>query len=282
MIKNLVSIIIPTFNEVKNIERCITSVSKQSYKSCEVVLVDDASSDQTVSKANNISRKLQVKLRIKSFNVHQERGVVRNVGAKLAKGEYLFFIDADMELSSEVLKECVNQMKVSRDVKAIIVREESKGTGYWAQCRILEKKCYFGDDDIEAARFFDTQIFWKVGGWDQKMISGEDWDLTRRVREKFSVGRVNTPIYHNEGRVNPYISSKKKYYYMLNSKPYLTKNPLKLSRLLKFGIRPAYIRNWRLFLGDPIHGFGLLILKSMEFTAGFIGLLSLRINRKLT
>lgn len=278
MTNNLVSIIIPTFNEEKNIERCLASISKESYKNFEVILVDDNSSDNTVLNAKSISRKLQIGVRVKSFNVHQERGVVRNVGARLAKGDYLFFIDADMELGKNVLRDSSKLINDSKGLGGLIIREESIGEGFWTQCRILEKKCYEGDDSIEAARFFDKKAFWSVGGWDQEMISGEDWDLTRKIREKYRIGRINSSIYHNEGKINPLKTAKKKYYYTLKAIPYLKKNPPTFKTLISFGIRPAYLRNWRLIISDPVHGIGMFILKGVEFSAGIFAFLRLKFS----
>ena len=254
------------------------SISKQTYKNIETIIIDDNSSDHTADIALKVSKKFLVTCRTKRFSVHQERGIIRNIGAKLSKGKYLFFLDGDMELSPKVMKDSVNLIKTNSDIKAIIIREESMGIGYWAQCRILEKKCYFGDNDIEAARFFDKVVFWKVGGWDQNMISGEDWDLTRRVREKYEVGRINSPIYHHEGKLNLIKTAKKKYYYTVMAKPYLKKNPMTFQKIFHFGVRPAFFRNWRLLIADPIHAFGLFILKVVEFSAGIFGLIRLKIS----
>lgn len=272
--KGLVSIIIPAFNEEKNIAICLESLKKQSYKLIEIILVDDISKDNTTDVAKKISLSLKLNLKIISPKIHSERGVVRNLGAKEARGEYLLFIDADMKLSENVVEDCVNLLKKDSEIKAAIIPEQSFGKGFWSRCRALEKKCYIGDPNIEAARFFEKQAFWDVGGWDSKMISGEDWDLTRRVRAKFLVGRVESYIFHNEGRLTLWKVTRKKFYYASRSKNFLKRYPLKWDGILFFVFRPAYLRNWRLIVSDPLHGIGMFILKFIEVVAGALGFLA--------
>lgn len=268
-----ISIIIPAYNEEKNIANCLRAIANQTYKSIEIILVDDKSEDNTYSIATKYAEKLRIEVKILKLDKHKERGRARNLGAKRAKGHYLLFVDADMLLEKNVLKMCVNQIEKEKDMAAIIIPEKSFGTSFWAKCKALEKRCYLGDDSIEAARFFKKNIFWKVGGWDEEMVSGEDWDLTRRIRSKFKVGRVEAFILHNEGKLTLIKTFKKKFYYALKSGIYLKKYPLKFTDLIFFILRPAYFRNWRLFLSTPLYGIGIFVLKFIEIIAGGLGFL---------
>src|SRR3989344_5031703 len=222
-----ISVVIPVFNEVNKIESCLKSLSNQSYKNIEVILIDDCSNDQTVSVAEKTGVSLGLNLKIIQLGKHQERGTARNIGAKKSTGDYLLFIDADMKLDKNVIDECRGFIKKS-DIKALIIPEESIGEGFWAKCRQLEKKCYLGDDRIEAARFFEKKAFWNVGGWDEKMVSGEDWALTRRIRSKYRIGRIESSIYHNEYKLTLWRAIKKKFYYASVSGIYLENNPLSI------------------------------------------------------
>lgn len=268
-----VSVIIATFNEEKNIDKCLKSLMDQSYKRIEIILVDDCSQDKTVNIAEKLNKQNKLNMRILALNKHNERGVIRNLGAKVSKGQYLFFLDADMALSPDVISECVSTIKSLPDsFKALIIPEESIGEGFWTKCRILEKRCYVGDNYIEAARFFHKGSFWKVNGWDKTMISGEDWDLTRRIKKHYKVGRISSLIYHNEHKLSLLNAARKKFYYASKSLSYLKKNPANIRNIILFIIRPAYLRNWKLLFSDPLHSLGMLILKSTEFIAGLAGL----------
>ncbi len=91
---DLVSIITPTFNSSKFITVTINSVLKQTYKNWELILIDDASTDNT----SEIISKCTIKdSRIKIIQLKQNGGAAeaRNYGIKHAKGKYLAFLDSD-------------------------------------------------------------------------------------------------------------------------------------------------------------------------------------------
>lgn len=273
--KILVSVIIPVYNEEKNIARCLQSLEAQAL---EIILVNDASFDQTVNVAKKIAGKFKLKLKILSLLKHQERAICRNMGAREAKSQYLLFVDADMELDKNVIPECLEKIRDKElGFKAIIIPEESIGEGFWSECRSLEKRCYIDDDRIEAARFFDKEAFWEVGGWDQSMISGEDWDLTRKIKIKNKVGRIKSRIYHHEGRVSLIKTALKKYYYGTYSLPYWRKNLTNPKDVISFVVRPIYLKKWRLLLSDPLHALGMFFLKTVEFSAGVLGVMRAKI-----
>lgn len=268
---SLVSVIIPTYNEEKNIGSCLESVAAQSYKKIEVILIDDFSHDNTVFVAEEVAKKNKLDLKKIRNKTHQERGVSRNLGTKVAKGDFILFVDADMQLEEHVVRDCMEQIEKNPNTKAVIIPEQSFGEGFWAKCRKLEKKCYLEDERIEAARFFEKKAFWLVGGWDEKMVSGEDWDLTRRIRNKYSVARIQSFIDHNENNLSLWKVMKKKYYYASVSGVYIEKTPLNILSIIFFIFRPAYLRNWKLILSDPVTGAGMFLLKAAELLAGGAG-----------
>ncbi|PIN93077.1 hypothetical protein COU54_04540 [Candidatus Pacearchaeota archaeon CG10_big_fil_rev_8_21_14_0_10_31_24] len=88
----LISIIIPTYNEEKDIEECIKSIEKQTYKKIETIVVDDGSTDKTLEILKKYKKVIVFKQN------HQGPGIARNLGAKKSNGEILVLIDADMVL----------------------------------------------------------------------------------------------------------------------------------------------------------------------------------------
>lgn len=88
-----ISIIIPVFNVENYIERCLNSLINQTLKEIEIICINDGSTDNSL----NILHKYQKKdCRITIIN-HKNRGIgyVRNEGVKIAKGEFLGFVDPD-------------------------------------------------------------------------------------------------------------------------------------------------------------------------------------------
>jgi len=104
MKSKLISIIIPTLNEEKYIQECLKSIKNQDYSNFEVIVVDSYSDDKTLEIVKNFDVKI---VRTKKKGI----GHARNVGAKIAKGEYLCFIDADTSMKKNYLTLVLNSLK---------------------------------------------------------------------------------------------------------------------------------------------------------------------------
>jgi GT2 family glycosyltransferase len=179
-----------------------------------------------------------------------------------------------MELEPEVIAACVAAAQNQPETVGIIIPEESFGQGFWAQCKRLERSFYVGVDWIEAARFFDRATYMTVGGYDEHMVSGEDWDLSRRVGEQGQLTRITPFIHHNEGRLKLWRTLKKKVYYARQARYYLAKNPS--GSQLTSQVGP--LQRYKLFFGQPkklfaapVTAVGMLFMKTCEFGFGAVG-----------
>lgn len=88
-----ITIIIPTYNMEKYIEKCMDSIIKQSLKEIEIICIDDGSTDKT----EKIIRKFQKDYAniLYKKQINQGAGIARNLGIMCAKGKYIAFMDAD-------------------------------------------------------------------------------------------------------------------------------------------------------------------------------------------
>ena len=262
----LVSVIVPTRNSAVTLEACLKSIKEQTYHPIEVIVVDNHSSDATREIARQFTDKVFVK--------GPERSAQRNYGAGRASGRYLLMVDSDMELDRKVVQACSDEVLCDPAVKGVIIPEESFGVGLWAECKQLERSFYVGVPWIEAARFFRKVAYEAVGGYDETLVSGEDWDLSRRIEEIGSVARVCEIIRHNEGHASLWKTLKKRYYYAHHAKAYLIRNP-ETSKLLS---RVGPIERYKLFLSAPSRlfarpflGAAMLVMKTAEFASGGLG-----------
>ena len=98
----LFSVVVPTFNRQDHIGSCLASVEAQEFGNLEVVVVDDASVDDTVAVAESSSRGLDVRVLVNEVN--RERAYSRNRGAAEARGRYLVFLDSDDVLQPGALR----------------------------------------------------------------------------------------------------------------------------------------------------------------------------------
>lgn len=94
----LVSVIITTRNEEKNIERCLKSIKAQSYplEEIEIIVVDNNSVDKT--------KDIAYKCTAKVYDFGPERSAQRNYGVGKSEGKYILYLDADMNLSEKVIE----------------------------------------------------------------------------------------------------------------------------------------------------------------------------------
>jgi len=262
----LVSVLVHTRNSERTIQKHLESIKNQTYKNIEIVAVDNHSTDNTVQILKKYTKHV--------FIFGPERSAQRNFGAKKASGDFLFVPDSDMQLTKDVVAECVAVVNKNSNIKAVVIPEKSVGVGFWAACKALERSCYLGDTTIEAARFFDKKIFWEMGGYDEKITGPEDWDLPQRIKRKYEIGRINSFIIHDEGELRLTTLIKKKYYYGKQLSRYLSKHSSKttVAQTMYF-LRPAFYRNWKKLVSDPFHTVGMFVMLTSEQFAGLLGFL---------
>lgn len=265
--KSKISIIVPTLNAASHIDNFLNSLTKQTFKDFEVIINDDKrTNDNTVQ----IIKKYSKDLDIKHLHTNISMAQGRKAGAKEAKGNYLFHLDADMSLSPKVLEECIKKSNEGYD--ALIVPEVSYGVGYWAAVKALERSTYVGDDTIESARFFKASAYWSVDGHNEKMVLSEDKDMDLRIREAgFKVGRIQEVIYHNEGKLSLFKTIKKKFFYGKTAHVFMSSHPSHSVKQANLIFRPAYFRHMDKLIKNPILSLGLIVMKSSELFAALCG-----------
>lgn len=98
-----ISVIVPNYNNEKYLEKCINSIVNQKYDNLEVIVIDDGSTDNSVSIIEKIINKYcscDIKF-IKQKNLNAS--IARNKGMDIATGDYLLFLDSDDELEDDIL-----------------------------------------------------------------------------------------------------------------------------------------------------------------------------------
>lgn len=271
----IVSIVITSKNDQRSLARLFKSVRAQTYKQIEIILVDNFSNDNT--------KKISVDFKVKFFTVGPERSAQRNFGANKATGEYLFFLDSDMELTPKVIEDCIDEV-LKEKLDGIVVPEQSKASNFWGKVKAFERSFYNeeGDPITDAARFFARKVFFSVGGYDETITGPEDWDLPDRVREKgYKIGRGKEMIYHHEYATSIISLFKKKFYYGLNAHKYLVKHNIPtFSPKTIYFLRPLFYKNWTRLVKHPILAFAMVCMLTMELLGGGLGYLIGRLRNR--
>lgn len=255
-----VSVIVTTRNEGLHLRNCLESVRKQTYpwNQIEIVVVDNQSTDRTLSIANRFTNKV--------YNKGPERSCQRNFGVKQAGGKYILYLDADMILSPDVVKECVDKCESSGCI-ALYIPERIIGKGFWVKVRDFERSFYNGTC-IDCVRFIRKDKFLEIGGFDEDLTGPEDWDFDRRINTIGITGIIVSPLYHNERTIDFKKYVGKKAYYAESFKKYRKKwgkNDPIIKKQLGFWYRyfGVFLEKGKCMklLSNPISAVGMYFLR---------------------
>ena len=166
------SVVITTRNESANIANCIRAFDG-FRKDVEIIVVDNASTDDTKSIAASLGAKV--------FDKGPERSAQRNLGWRTAVAPWVVILDADMIMPRETIEEMLACASRGDGIAAYWIPEVRTGDGIRVKARNFERSFYDGTC-IDALRFFSKEILEKTGGYDENLIAGpEDWELDIRV-----------------------------------------------------------------------------------------------------
>jgi dTDP-4-dehydrorhamnose reductase len=275
----LVSIVIPTRNSAIIVENCLKSIKTQAYRNVEIIIADGKSTDNVREIAKKYSCKFyhySPKLKEVFFDAPHKI----NFGVSKAKGHFIYWLDADMELTKNLIIDAVNACE-NEGAGAVIIPEDSFGEGIWAKAKQLERRCYWGDDTVESPRFFIKQVWDEVGGFDLNLGAGaNDWDLHLKVKEHgYKVLRTKSIVKHNEGNLTLAKLFRKRFMYGREVVKYIEKRP-KASFSSFFPVRRSYIKNWRMFAKHPFITTAFVIMRTTEYSAGFWGIIASYFEKK--
>ena len=117
-----ISVIVPVYNSIDCLEKCVKSICAQTYADLEILLIDDGSTDGT----DRLCERLALEdYRIRTY--HKKNGgasSARNIGIKLAKGEYLGFVDSDDYIEPDMYELMIAAMHMDRASIVQISRDE--------------------------------------------------------------------------------------------------------------------------------------------------------------
>jgi glycosyltransferase involved in cell wall biosynthesis len=193
LVKNpKISVIIPTLNEEKYVEKTLLSLKAQTIKlPYEIIVSDGNSKDKTVEIAKRYANKIVI---------CNKKGVAlgRNLGAKYADGEILVFVDADTILLPNTLEEVYKEVKkknvalVSCPV-APFSYSPSFYFLYWFYNQFSKNSIKVGKPQV-AGMFMATKksIFNCVNGFNEKLRIIEDYDFSKKVSKFGKVKIVDT------------------------------------------------------------------------------------------
>ena len=198
------SIIIPAYNAQKSIIPLLTSLYKSrrvNWKNLEIIVVDDASSDNTVSRLLSwVKTHKKISVRILKLKKNSGPAHARNVGVKYARGMIVLFLDSDVRVYPLTLFELLNSFGHDPDLYALtgVWDKVQKTSAFFPNFKALRDWSYWLNerDPRHYYYLFSTRVaainrklFLRLGGFNEAYRGElvEDIELTYRIAKRYAV-----------------------------------------------------------------------------------------------
>lgn len=214
MKNQLISIIIPCYNDHQYVEQAVNSAINQTYKNKEIIVVDDGSDKKT----KEVLRNLEDKISLLITQDNQGQSKARNIGISRAKGQYIVTLDSDDFFEREFCAEALNAFKTIDDTILVscyskLIFENSNEDIYQPSGgninNVLIKNVAMG------SVMFSKESWKHVSGYDEDMRDGfEDWEFyIRLLSNGGQVTIIKQPLFNYRKRLNSTtaIANSKKY-----------------------------------------------------------------------
>lgn len=127
----IISVIVPAFNEEKaifcTVKEIIQVLHELATKKYEIIVIDDGSIDQTYAQIKDLAQKFKGKVKTITYHPNMGKGYAIREGALIAEGEYIFYIDADLEIHPNQIKGFLELMQKT-GADAIVGSKTTKGS----------------------------------------------------------------------------------------------------------------------------------------------------------
>ena len=192
------SIITVSYNAKDDLEKTIKSISTQSFKDYEYIIIDGESTDGTKEILKRYGNKISYWVSERDEGIYN----AMNKGAKVARGEYLYFLNAgDVFYNKDVLKDVAESIEDDDLVYGKIRVVSKNGEKSYIRDRTLTKfNLKLGNKVSQQAVFIKKRIFDKVGGLNEKYRIAADFDLLCKVFEgNYKVKKIDLVICDYDG-----------------------------------------------------------------------------------
>ncbi len=193
----LVSIVLPTYNREKYLERSISSIINQTYENWELLIVDDGSSDTTLTLIKNyLNRFANVR-----YFYHENRGAAysMNIGIQNSKGKFITFLGSDDEYLENHLELRLEYLSKNKNTDLLHSPAKIIGNQFVKDKHNLLKQIHLDECILGGTLFGKAEIFNDLNGFKNVNYSPES-EFIERAEENYKIEKFDsrTYIYHRD------------------------------------------------------------------------------------
>jgi len=190
-----VSVVIPCYNHARYLPDAVGSVTGQTYRDFEIIIVDDGSTDGTRGVAEGLMEKNPGQAITLIGQDNEGLSSARNTGISAARGEFILPLDADDMIEPDFIEETVRVLEENPDVSVAYTdwRIFGEATDEQKAQRIGQEydfSALLGRNYIHACNLFRKKAWAEVGGYKREMSRGyEDWEFWITLGEAGHAGK---------------------------------------------------------------------------------------------
>ena len=177
-----ISVIIPSYNSYKTIRSCVLSVISTKYPALEIIIIDDASTDDSPHVLKQLALEYPQIVRFVRLGSNSGPANARNTGARYATGKYLFFLDSDTEMLNDALDNFIKRIEKADAVTGIYYYEPIN-RGPAQEYKALLNYYFFSRKGVIKYEVFDSsragisaEVFKEIGGFREDLVWEMDYE----------------------------------------------------------------------------------------------------------
>jgi glycosyltransferase involved in cell wall biosynthesis len=269
----LVSVVVPTRNSETHLAQCLDALAAQTYRRTELIVVDNHSSDRTPEIAARYTENV--------FTRGPERSAQLNFGFSVAAGKYVYYTGSDLWSDPELVEQAVRRCEDDGfDAVYMNVVTDAADPNLWQRVRALERRCYYKEPGMSAARFYRKDVIDALGGLDESLAGVSD-DL--EFQHRLDVAGYRTAFIdadeHNLAEYDSLMTvAARSLYYGSQIRGYMAKHPCHTKKQYRL-IREEFVKNRDLLLRDKPLFAAFVAYKTVQYAAAAAGTLIARAPR---
>ena len=175
-----VSTVVPVYNSINTIEKCLISLINQTYPIKEIIVVDDASTDGTGRLLQTMARRYN--LILYSLAKNQGAAHARNEGLSHTSGQIIFFAEADAYYAPDYLELCTRLLRNPVYGTAIGAMHAWPDASLWYKWHEALRRVILSNYKIVDGWLFRKADLTAIGGYKEELLVGEDVELCIRLK----------------------------------------------------------------------------------------------------